>query len=163
MDDEAEICENMLEELVADTIEILRVTGLAPTRICYYTSQTWKWDAYLKTMSILEAGTDPKQLIREAMKAPIVRSKGGDAAKFIGAASQRIVTMPKEDRQRLLKSPRIDELSAIRMALEFLSKYFKCTVEAYSGDSPSFDPKKKAGQAAPLRPAIYVEGSSCLK
>jgi leucyl-tRNA synthetase len=163
IDDVAEISENMLKNLVADTTEIMRVTGLVPTRICYYTSQAWKWNAYLKTISILEAGIDPKQLIREAMKDPIVRNKGGEAAKFLGTASQCIVTMPREDRQRLLKSPRIDELSTIKMALQFLSNYFKCAIEAYSGDSPSFDPKKKADQASPLRPAIYVEGSSCSK
>ena len=151
----------MLKGLVADTTEIMRVTGLVPSKICYYASQGWKWDAYIKTMSILEADTDPKHLIREAMKDPAIRSKGGDAAKFIGTASQCIVTMPKEERQRLLSSPHIDELAIINAAIPFLSRNFKCTVEAYSGDAPAFDPKKKSAQAGPLRPAIYVEGSSC--
>ena len=161
IDEVAEISENMLKGLVADTTEIMRVTGLVPTKICYYTSQGWKWDAYLRTMSILEAGTDPKQLIREAMKDPAIRSRGGEAAKFIGTASQCIVTMPKEERQRLLNSPRIDELGVITAAIPFLARNFKCNVEAYSSDAPAFDPKKKAGQAGPLRPAIYVEGSPC--
>ncbi|MDD1776308.1 MAG: leucine--tRNA ligase [Candidatus Methanomethylicus sp.] len=163
MDDVAEIGETMVENLVSDTNEIIKVTGIVPTKICYYTSQLWKWEAYIKTISILEAGTDPKQLIREAMKDPLVRTKGGDAAKFISSASQCIVTMPKEGRQRLLKSQRIDEYAVLNSALPFLSKYFKCPVEIYLGDSPSFDPKKKSSQATPLRPAIYVDGSSCQK
>ncbi len=161
VDERSEIAENFIKGVVADTSEITRVTGLVPTKICYYAAPKWKWVAYLKVIRILDAGIEPKQLIREAMKDPDIRSKGGESAKFIGNASQCIVSMQKDERQRMLSVGGIDELSVLKYSLPFLSATFKCDVEAYPGESPSFDPKRKAGQATPMRPAIYVEGKTC--
>jgi len=159
IDETAEISEELLKSVVSDTAEIIRVTGLTPTKICYYTAPSWKWEVYLKLIVLLEGGTDPKLLIKEAMKDPAVRSRGGEATKFISTMSQCVVSMPKEQRKRLLSSKTIDELSVLKANASFLSGYFRSPVEVYPGESPSCDPKKRAGQAAPLRPAIYVEGS----
>jgi leucyl-tRNA synthetase len=161
IDDRTEISENFIKGVVADTSEITRVTGIVPAKICYYAAPKWKWDAYLKVIQILECGTDPKQLIREAMKDPEIRRRGGEAAKFIGNVSQCAVSMQKEDRQRLLQAGGIDEQEALKSSLPFLSSIFRCGIEVYPGESPAFDPKRKAGQASPMRPAIYVEGNTC--
>lgn len=161
VDENAEVAETFIKGVVADTTEITRVTGLVPTKICYYAAPKWKWGAYLKVMQLLEGGTDPKQLIKEAMRDPEIRSRGGDAAKFIQNMSQCAVSMQKEERQRMLSIGGIDELGVLKSSLPFLSAAFKCETEAYPGDSPSFDPKRKAGQAVPMRPAIYVEGKTC--
>ncbi len=152
-----EIAEDLLKSLVCDTAEIIRVTGISPTRICYYTSPKWKWEIYLKALSVLESGVDPKSLIRELMRDPEIRKRGGDAAKFINAISSCALTLPKEDRKKILRNSGIEEGAFIFECIAFLSDYFKCKVEVQSADSPTYDPKGKAGQAAPLRPAIYVE------
>lgn len=152
-----EIAEDLLKSLVCDTSEIIRVTGISPARICYYTSPKWKWDVYLKALSALDSGADPKSLIRELMKDPEVRKRGGEAAKFINAISSCVITLPKDDRKKILRNPGIDENAFIGECAGFLSEHFKCKVEVQSADSPIYDPKGKAGQAAPLRPAIYVE------
>jgi leucyl-tRNA synthetase len=159
IDEAAELSEELLKSVVSDTAEIIRVTGLTPSKIYYYTAPGWKWDVYLKLTALLEGGTDPKTLIKEAMKDPAVRSRGGEAAKFISSTSQCVVSMPKEQRKRLLSSKEIDEISVLKANAPFLSDYFRSPVEVYPSESPSYDPKKRAGQAAPLRPAIYVEGS----
>ena len=159
VDEAAEISEALLKSVVSDTAEIIRVTGLTPSKICYYAAPSWKWEMYLKLIALLEGGTDPKLLIKEAMKDPAVRHRGGEATKFISSMSQLVVSMPKEQRKRLLSSKAIDELSVLKANASFLSGYFRSPVEVYPGESPSYDPKKRAGQAAPLRPAIYVEGS----
>lgn len=65
--------------------------------------------------------------------------------------------MPKEDRKKILRNSGVDEVTFIGECVGFLSEYFKCKVEVQSADSPRYDPKGKAGQAAPLRPAIYIE------
>ena len=160
IDDPIEISENYIKGIVADSTEIIKVTGLVPTKICYYTSPDWKWEIYLKLLDLLEHGVDPKALIKEAMKDNSVRSRGAEAAKFISSIGQCAVSMSREDRQRLLSS-RIDEVSSLKSAAEFLSGYFKCEVEVYPSESPAYDPKKKAGSAAPLRPAIFLEGYKC--
>ena len=152
-----EIAEDLLKSLVCDTAEIIRVTGISPTRICYYTSPKWKWEIYLKALSALDSGADPKALIRELMKDPEIRKRSGEAAKFINAISSCAITLPKEDRKKILRNSGVDEVTFIGECVGFLSEYFKCKVEVQSADSPRYDPKGKAGQAAPLRPAIYIE------
>ncbi|MEJ5292386.1 MAG: leucine--tRNA ligase [Candidatus Methanosuratincola sp.] len=152
-----EITEDLLKSLVYDTAEIIRVTGISPTKIIYYTSPKWKWELYIKALSALESGVDPKSLIRELMKDPDIRKRGGEAAKFINAISSCVVTIPKEDRKKILRSSGIEETAFIGECVGFLQEYFKCKVEVQSADSPKYDPKGKAGQASPLRPAIYVE------
>jgi leucyl-tRNA synthetase len=161
IDDPAELSEEYLKGVVADSTEIAKVTGLVPSKICFYTSPEWKWEVHLKLLDLLEHGVDPKALIKEAMKDPSVRGRGGEAAKFISSISQCAVSMPRENRQRLLASKGVNELACLKAATEFLSGYFKCEVEVYTADSPSYDPKKKAGAAAPLRPAIFIEGYKC--
>jgi leucyl-tRNA synthetase len=158
VDDTAEISEELLQSIVADTTEIIKVTGITPKKICYYIAPGWKWEVYLKLISLLEGGTDPKLLIKESMKDPSVRCRGAEAAKFISTISQSVVLIPKEQRKRLLSSKAIDEISILKANTYFLSGYFRSAVEAYPSESPSYDPKNKASQAAPMRPAIYIEG-----
>jgi len=161
IDISAEVSEDFLKGAVGDTAEIVKVTGLAPTKIFYYVSPSWKWDIYLKLLSLLDQGSDPKALIRDAMKDPAVRARGAESAKFISSISQCAVSMSKDQRTKLLSSERLDELACLKTASQFLSRYFKCQVEAYSSESPAYDPKGRAGSSSPLRPAIYVEGSPC--
>jgi len=160
IDERAEVMEEYLKGLVADGAEIIKVTGLVPSKIFLYTSQEWKWETYLKLLSLLEGGTDPKALIREAMNDPVIRSKGGEAAKFITSIYQFAVSMPSDQRKRLL-SVGVDEVAFLKANLDFLEAYFKCPVEVQPSSSPSYDPKKRAGMSVPMRPAIYVEGSTC--
>jgi leucyl-tRNA synthetase len=160
VDERAEVMEDYLKGLVADGAEIVKVTGIVPSKIFLYTCQEWKWEIYLKLLSLLEGGADPKSLIREAMKDPSIRSRGGDAAKFISSVSQCAVSMPSEQRKRLL-SVRVDEEGFLKSNTDFLEAYFKCPVDVQPSGSPSYDPKKRAGMSSPMRPAIYVEGSTC--
>ncbi len=153
-----EITEDLLKSIICDTAEIIKVTGISPARICYYTSPKWKWDLYLKALAALDSGVDPRGLIRELMKDPEIRKRGGEAAKFINSICSCTITLPKEDRKKILRASGIEEAAFIGECTTFLSEYFKCKVEVQSADLPGYDPNGKAGQAAPLRPAIYIEG-----
>jgi hypothetical protein len=95
------------------------------------------------------------------MKDPPIRARGSEAAKFINGISQCAVSMPKEQRQKLLSSNGLHELASLEAARQFLSRCFQCAVEVYDSESPAYDPKKKAGSSSPLRPAIYLEGTAC--
>jgi leucyl-tRNA synthetase len=158
----AEVMEDYLKGVVADGGEIVKVTGMVPSKIFFYTSPDWKWEIYLKLLSLLESGADPKALIREAMKDPAIRSKGGEAAKFIASISQCAISMPSEQRKKII-SVKVDELGFLKSNLDFLNAHFKCPVEVQPSSSPTYDPKKRAGAAIPMRPAIYLEGSTCSK
>ncbi|MGQ9759739.1 MAG: leucine--tRNA ligase [Candidatus Methanomethylicaceae archaeon] len=159
IDERSELSEDLVKDVIADTSEIIKVTGITPSKIFYYTAPKWKWEVYLRLLKLLEEGVDPKALIREAMKDPTIRSKGGVAAKFISSISPSIVTMPRDQRKKLLAVGMVDETEVLKSNLTFLSEYFKSPTEVYSGEAPQYDPKKKAEQALPLRPAIYIEGS----
>ncbi|NHV60314.1 MAG: leucine--tRNA ligase [Candidatus Verstraetearchaeota archaeon] len=159
IDERSELSEELVKGVIGDTSEILKVTGISPSKIYYYTSPRWKWEVYLSLLGLLESGVDPKSLLREAMKNPAIRSKGGAAAKFISAISSSIVTMPKDQRKKILSTGILDESEILSKNLQFLSEYFRSQVEVLSGESPGYDPKRKAEQALPMRPAIYIEGS----
>ncbi|MGC8935969.1 MAG: leucine--tRNA ligase [Candidatus Methanomethylicaceae archaeon] len=159
IDERSELSEELIRSVMDDTSEIIRVTGITPSKIYYYTAPKWKWDAYLVLIELLEKGTDPKSLIREAMKNPSIRQKGGAAVKFISSISSNIVAMPKDQRKKMLSVGTLDELEILRSNLIFLSDHFKSPIEIFSSEAPHYDPKKKADQAMPMRPAIYIEGS----
>lgn len=159
IDERSELSENLIKDVMEDTSEIIKVTGIMPSKIFYYTAPRWKWEIYLRLLQLLEEGTDPKALIREAMKAPEIRSRGGAAAKFISSVSPSVVTMSRDQRKKMLSVGILDETAVLKDSLAFFSEYFKASVEVYSGESPKYDPKKKAEQALPLRPAIYIEVS----
>jgi hypothetical protein len=66
--------------------------------------------------------------------------------------------LPEEQKRDRLKSGVFDEYAAITSARDFLSERFKAEVLVYDEeDKQRYDPKKKAGMAVPMRPAIYVE------
>src|SRR2546426_12847326 len=47
-DPTAERAETLVRQVLDDTGEILKATGITPKRIAYYTAADWKWQVYLK-------------------------------------------------------------------------------------------------------------------
>ena len=45
----AEEQEDLIVDLIADTLNILKATKIAPKRICIYTAAAWKWRGLMKT------------------------------------------------------------------------------------------------------------------
>jgi len=153
----AETIEEYIKNIIEDSLEIIKVTEITPSKIYYYIASKWKWDVYLKAIQLLEEGIDTKMLIREIMKDQSIRSKGSIAIKFLNSISQLIITMDKDYRKRILSIGPLNELDILNNNKSFLEEYFKCKVYIMLADEAYYDPKSKADQSIPLRPAIYIE------
>jgi len=155
--DAAEVEEYLLQQLLTDTQEILKVTGIKPQKICFYTSPAWKQDLYARAIDL-----DEKQslnvgvLMKEAMADPDLRSHSKDVSKFTGKLAREVKKLNDSDKKRY--RTKTNEQKFLHDEIPYLKETFSCTIEIYSADDENrYDPNGKARFAEPLRPAIYVE------
>jgi len=153
----ADTQEYLLQTLLTDIQEILKVTGITPKKLCLYTSSLWKQQFYKKAISldeqeILSVGG----LMKESMKDPFLRSISKEISKIAGKLTSDIKKLNESDKKRYKID--IDELGFLNDEKTYLEKVFCCTVEVYrSDDEKRYDPQGKARFAEPLRPAIFIE------
>jgi len=148
--------ERLLEDLIADVAEILKVTKIKPKRIILMTAPRWKQEM------VTEALAHPKEKpeVSSLIKSGIAKVRTADARKEVPQFAKELVAdvarASSEDRG--LMSVAFDELSVLRRAKSFLETEFGCRVEIFSADDPArTDPKGKAKHAKPRRPAVYLE------
>ncbi|MBS7649000.1 leucine--tRNA ligase [Candidatus Bathyarchaeota archaeon] len=159
IDVKAEETESLIKNLINDTLNILRVTKVTPKKIYYYVAADWKWKAYIK---LLEASASKRIEMREAMRLlmedPELRSVAKNLAPLVSRLLEELNTLPEERKRRLLNIGVVNELSEIEGAKTFLGREFNAEVTVYREDDlQKHDPKGKAQQAKPYKPAIYIE------
>jgi len=155
----AEERENLLIELIEDTLNVLRATKISPTKVCYYTASIWKWYVY---RSILEKSVQGEVKVSEVMKELAkdsnLKTKMKAVAVFVPKVLKTLSKQPNERKERLAKIDLTDERGFIESALGFLEERFNAKVAVYSEDDKTrFDPKQRAPLAIPGQPAIYIE------
>jgi leucyl-tRNA synthetase len=156
---EAEEKENLLEEIIEDTLKILKATKITPEKIYYYTASPWKWKVYLK---ILKKGeheeVELNEIMRELASEEEMKGRLKEAAEFASKMIQQTRNIPETTRSDLLKTGVLSEKEVIEEARDFLAERFEAEIKVHRGDEKEFyDPKMKTRLSAPHRPAIYVE------
>ncbi|MFH1578665.1 MAG: leucine--tRNA ligase [Thermoplasmatota archaeon] len=148
--------ERLLESLLSDVAEILKVTEIKPKRIIVMTAPIWKQELLAAALSQPRGKSDISSLIKTSM----AKAQGPDAKKEIPAFAKEVVaelTKTSADGRNLM-SVVVDELAVLSNAKSFLETEFSCRVEVFSADDPArVDPKGKARFAKPGRPAVYLE------
>jgi leucyl-tRNA synthetase len=152
-----EVGEYLLERVIEDTAEILKVTKMTPKKICIYTSPAWKQTLFRKALALsLESKLNVGQLIKGTLADPAMKPLGQQIAQYINKIAGDIKMLSETDRQRF-RIP-LDEKEYLHSAREYLKEIFSCDIEIYSADDPKvYDPAKKIRFAVPLRPAIFIE------
>ena len=157
---EAEISENFVKQVLEDTIEIMKATGIKPKTIMYYTAPDWKWKTYLRALEFANSGTDASRVgdfVKMIMSDPEIRSEGKLAADYANKSFQQARQL-KELRSSRVKTGSVDEAGILEDAKEFFQREFKASVKVRKGGTKEIDdPKSKAKTAEPYRPAIYIE------
>ena len=148
--------EQLLERLIGDVSEILKVTEIRPKKAVLMTAPKWKHDMLSEALGQASGKTDAPVLIKSAMS----RNPTADVKKEIPKyAKELMADVPKlSPDERKLLSAGIDELGSLTSAKEFLEGQFGCPVLVFAGDDPDkLDPRGKARFAKPGRPAVYLE------
>lgn len=155
----AEESEFLLQSLIADIANIVKVTKIVPKKIVIYTTAGWKNRAYSMVLQSVAAG---KTNFGDMMKQLIANSetvKIKSDPNLVKKIQDDILSTPLEARSRRTSLVGFDESSAIKDAISLLAKEFNgAEVLVFSEeDDLKYDPKNKAKFARPFKPAVYME------
>jgi len=155
----AEENEALITNILEDTLSIIKATRTKLKKINYYTAAQWKWTTYLKALEkSLSSGVLQRDLMKDLMRNPDLRSKAEEVARFTGQTVTEISRMSEETKQKQNQIGLLNESQTLNEAKDFLEKQLKAKICIYSEeDSNRHDPKNRAQLAKPYRPAIFIE------
>ncbi len=154
---EDEVGEYLIQGLIEDIQEIIKVTKMTPKKICIYTTPEWRKKVLLKALELEENNKlEMSNLMKELLVEENLRSRSKELSKYACKLIGEIKKLSENDKERYKIS--LDEETFLQQEIPYLSKLFNCNVEVYNADDKEiYDPKGKSSQAVPLRPAIYIE------
>ena len=155
----AEERENFIIDLIADTLNILKATKIAPKRVCVYTAAAWKGRVYLKVLERAVAGeVKIGEVMKEFAVDPDLRPHMKEVASLVPRVIKALTKLPTERKANVLKIGVMDEKEIVEDAIGFLSERLSADVSVFGEDDAAcYDPKGRAGMAVPGQPAIFIE------
>lgn len=152
VDEAIEEAVDFVNEVLEDTKEILKITGMKAKVVRYYVCSKWKREAYKEALKMADAGkVDVKKLIARF-------AKGKNDVNYLVQVAKEASRMPSSLRARRLKAMGLNEIEILERSAPFYKGELGVDVEAYSEDDPmKVDPKNRAQLAKPFRPSIYIE------
>jgi leucyl-tRNA synthetase len=155
----AEEQENLVTDVIGDTLNILKATKIVPKRVCYYSATAWKWQVYLK---VLEKATAGEAKINEIMKElaadPELKPHMKEVAGLVPRVLKAMTKLSGERKANMVKIRAVNEKEILEGAVGFLKERLNAEVSVYVEDEKErYDPKQRASMAMPSQPAIYVE------
>jgi leucyl-tRNA synthetase len=156
---EAEELEQVIRDNLEDVQKIIRVTGIEPGRIHFYTATGWKWKVYMNALKLAQEGKlDIGTLIKESFKDEEVKARVKQVPAFARGVVEDVTKTPAETVRRRIGMGVINESTLIEDASSFFESEFGCPVSVGNESDPWIeDPANRASRAKPYRPAIYVE------
>jgi hypothetical protein len=155
----AEEQENLLTDLIEDTLNILKATKISPKRICYYTAAGWKRKVHRNLVEKAAVGeVKVNEVMKELARDSSLRANMKEVASFVPKALKALNKLPNERKTRLAETEISEEKGVIEDALGFLKERFNAEVAVYGEeDEKRYDPRQRAAMAMPGQPAIYIE------
>ena len=155
----AEEQENLLADVIEDTLNILRATKIEAKRVCFYTATSWKWRVYMK---VLEKSVNGEAKMNEIMKElaadASLKPHMKETAALVPKVTKALTKLSSERKANILKIKAVDEKAVLQSALDFLKDRFSAEVSIFGEeDEERYDPKQRAAMALPNQPAIYIE------
>jgi leucyl-tRNA synthetase len=153
---EAEYGEDLIRNIMSDSAQIIKVTGMQPGRVILYTAAAWKRKVMDNAVELLREGKlDIPGLTKRCMADEELRKNGkavSDLAKKIASDHMRSSV------DKVLPIAQTDEVALLTSAAAFMSEEIGSPVEVMDSDAEGlYDPKGKSKAAVPGRPAILIE------
>ncbi len=154
----ADESETLIINLLADAHNIMKVTKMKPKKVFIYTATSWKWNAYMKVLSMVMQGkTNFGEIVKQLVSNKST-SKVKETPEIVKHMIDDILSDPLNSRQRKSKLDFIDEAQIFEDTRSFLGKELNADIAIYrEDDSSKVDPKNKAKVARPYKPALYME------
>ena len=155
----AEERENMLTDLIEDTLNVMKATKITPKKICFYTAAPWKWKVYENILrKTVQGEVKINEVMKELAKDEALKENLKAIASFVPRAAKAMNKFSTDRKIRIAKIQMTNEKEIIESALNFLKERFNAQVEVYAEeDEGRYDPKARAVIAIPHNPAIYIE------
>jgi len=156
---EAEELEQGIRDSLEDVQKIVKVTGIEPSKIRFYTATAWKWKVYMRALELSQEGKlDIGTLIRDSFKDEEMKARAKEVPAFARTIVEDVTKTPAAVVERRLKMGQINESNLIEDASSFFGQEFGCEVTVANESDPWIeDPANRAKRSKPYRPAIYVE------
>lgn len=141
---EIERSEQIIQNLVKDINEIKNMVGSDVEKVHLYIAPDWKWELY--------------KIADEVGKPDVGKIMGKAIAANIYDDKKEIANTAKKLGREVTKTKyigKINELEIINDASEYIAE--ECNSEIIVHTDNSYDPKNKAKNAIPYKPAIYME------
>ncbi|MDX1611973.1 MAG: class I tRNA ligase family protein, partial [Candidatus Thermoplasmatota archaeon] len=150
---EAIRAEELVQQVIDDVRDILKVTGEEPELIRIFTAPAWKHTVAETALELREEKgqpPNPGELTKAIMQIDAVKRQGGQAAKF---AKDVAINMSKGQ----VPTTGVDETTALEAATDFIGHELGCPVEVHqAGEHGDVEDGGKAKRAEPGRPGLYV-------
>lgn len=148
---EAEQGEQLVENVIRDIQAIMELAKVQqPKQIILYTAPEWKWNGLQLAIQACQERPDFGAVMKTLMNDPAIRQKG----KAVESFAKQATKLAKD----LANNVRVKEEALLNEEKKRLETIFKCSILIMDGDKATIDPAKKAQNAFPFKPAIYLEG-----
>jgi len=160
---EVEEYETLIQNIITDIQNIIRVTKIRPNRILIYTASKDKWTLYKKILNKLnkdsaaDFGELMKGLVMDIEVRDITKSSPDLAKKILAD----ILSESLDRRQKKLQIQSFEEGRALSDALALIKEqmgYSDMRIDIVPEDQlEKYDPKQKSKLSRPFKPALYIE------
>jgi leucyl-tRNA synthetase len=163
----AEAAEAFVRSTLEDAKEILKVTGITPEAVTFYTAPAWKRKVYAITADLAlatDGRVDQGTVMKNVMQHPEIRERKKEVPKVAQEAVKSVTKYAREELERQRDAP-FKEDATLNAAKDFLARDLAAaagvkgdvTVRVHAADARELeDPAGKARHALPGRPAIYI-------
>ncbi len=136
--------EEIIQGLVEDIREIKKITQSQGEKIHVYLAPEWKWEVFDIAHQV--GKPDIGRIMGQAINAKV-----HDDKKELAGFAQKIA----REMTRIHYVGYVDEKHLLHDARDYIAREAGAKVIVY--DEPTYDPKNKARNALPYKPALYIE------
>jgi leucyl-tRNA synthetase len=144
----------LVEYLISDIREIQKITKTASKKTYIYVAPKELTEIALEYVAAVEEGLPQK----EAIKRVSTKVKDKKLLSYIPQLIKHVNMVDKDLFREIRRIKEFSEFETYQINLKYIERETETEVEiAYSNQPKMYDPKNKAKNALPFRPAIYLE------
>jgi leucyl-tRNA synthetase len=154
---DAELVEFLLQRLVDDSKNILKLMSQKPAELHLYVAQPWSYGLFESVVKARESGEKTSITLEQFFSVHPELEKKTVVAQ-LSRVSKTINELGENFIENYKKAGKIDEVAIYKEAVDYLGNRMGVKITIYeSGESNIYDPKNKSGFASPFKPALYFE------